>query len=167
MIINLKQLFTGKTDVVDIDYKLDFSELEYQNNHPFIQPVHVHGKITAGANLVVLDAVADFIFHCTCDRCLTEINKPMQVPINFDLVTSLTQEDNDRLVLVEDFQLSLDQLVVEELILNLPSKNLCREDCSGICPTCGKDLNQGLCGCRNDRVDPRFAILKQLTEQTD
>ncbi|HHV51345.1 MAG TPA: DUF177 domain-containing protein [Clostridiales bacterium] len=167
MIINIKQLFTGKADVLDIDCTLDFSGFEYQNNRPFKEPVRVSGKISASAGIVVLNAVAEFVFHCACDRCLAEIDKPMQVPISHDLVTSSTEDDNDKLVLVENYELPLDDLVLEDLILNLPSKNLCREDCPGICPICGKDLKSGYCGCRSDKIDPRFAILKQLTEQTD
>ena len=65
-------------------------------------------------------------------------------------------------VRVNDYQLPLDELVEEELILNLPSKNLCRKDCRGLCPKCGKNLNEGLCGCRSDTIDPRLEVLRQL-----
>ena len=80
------------------------------------------------------------------------------------LVVSLNHEDNDSFVLIDNYQLPLQELVEEDLILDQPSKILCREDCRGLCPQCGKDLNQGLCGCRQETVDPRLAILKQLLE---
>ena len=166
MIIDLKQLFTGKAEELEIDCALDFSSFEYQSNHPFLEPVRVRGKITAGANFLLLDAAADFIHHCACDRCLAQIKRPVQVRILHDLVSSLTEGDDSQ-VLIEGDKLDLGELVLEDLILNLPTKNLCREDCAGICHECGKDLNKGGCGCRADRVDPRFEILRQLTDKTD
>jgi uncharacterized protein len=50
------------------------------------------------------------------------------------------------------------------VLLELPYKSLCREDCRGLCPLCGKNLNEGLCGCNRKSVDPRLAILGQLLE---
>ena len=58
----------------------------------------------------------------------------------------------------------LDELVEADLILSLPFKNLCREDCRGLCPICGKNLNEGLCGCRPQTADPRLEILRQLID---
>ena len=63
---------------------------------------------------------------------------------------------------MEEFQ---DEREVEaDLILSLPFKNLCREDCRGLCPICGKNLNEGLCGCRPQTADPRLEILRQLID---
>ena len=76
-------------------------------------------------------------------------------------MTSLNNEDNGDFVLVDNYQLPLDSLVEADLILSLPSKVLCREDCRGLCPHCGKDLNEGLCGCKPKTVDPRLEALGQ------
>ena len=86
----------------------------------------------------------------------------MEVPVERILVSSLNNEENDEYLLLDNYQLPLDELVEEELILNLPSKNLCRKDCRGLCPKCGRNLNEGLCGCRSDTIDPRLEVLKQL-----
>lgn len=48
--------------------------------------------------------------------------------------------------------------------LELPQRYLCREDCRGLCPTCGKNLNEGPCGCREDNGDPRMDVLRRLLE---
>ena len=78
------------------------------------------------------------------------------------LVSSLNNEENDEYLVLDNDQLPLDELAEEELVLNLPSKNLCRKDCRGLCPKCGRNLNEGLCGCRSDTVDPRLEALRQL-----
>ena len=53
---------------------------------------------------------------------------------------------------------------VKVLPLDMETKFLCREDCKGLCPTCGKNLNLGPCGCRK-QTDPRFAVLEQLLDK--
>ena len=58
----------------------------------------------------------------------------------------------------------VDDLVEEDLILDQPSKVLCSEECRGLCPMCGKDLNEGSCDCRRETVDPRLAALQQLLD---
>lgn len=68
---------------------------------------------------------------------------------------------------MENYQLSLDELTEADVILSLPSK-VCAGGLPGLCPHCGKDLNEGLCGCRSaepeDPVDARLAALKQLLD---
>ena len=80
------------------------------------------------------------------------------------LVRALSDEedDNGEFVVVPDDQLDLDQLLTEDILLDVPSKFLCSPGCKGLCPTCGKNLNQGPCGCERDTVDPRLAVLKDL-----
>ena len=60
-----------------------------------------------------------------------------------------------------DLVLDLDALAEEDVVLNLPSKVLCKEDCKGLCPQCGKNLNDGPCDCK-EPVDPRLAGLLDL-----
>jgi len=62
--------------------------------------------------------------------------------------------DGDEIDLLEGFQ--------EQLVMALPLKALCRPECKGICPRCGADLNQGPCGCVDDRIDPRLAVLAKF-----
>ncbi len=63
-----------------------------------------------------------------------------------------------------DFTLELDEVVISDIILHYPQKYLCKDDCRGLCPKCGKNLNEGDCGCDRTQVDSRLEILKQLME---
>jgi uncharacterized protein len=65
---------------------------------------------------------------------------------------------------MEGFQLDLDALVQNEILVNWPVKILCKEDCKGICPKCGQNLNVGNCGCDTFVPDPRMAVLKDIFE---
>jgi uncharacterized protein len=62
----------------------------------------------------------------------------------------------------DDGILDVAPLVRQEVILATPIGVLCRPDCAGLCPTCGRNLNDGPCDCDHDAIDPRLAALKQL-----
>ena len=161
MLVQCRPLFMGELNRLPIEVELDFSQVEFQGMHPFEQPVHVTGEITNRAGVVRLSARAVFTYHGQCDRCLAPIVRSHDVPIEHILVSSMENEDSDY-VLLADYQLELDELVQADVLLELPYKNLCQEDCRGLCPLCGKNLNEGLCGCQPKNEDPRLAVLKQL-----
>ncbi len=81
-----------------------------------------------------------------------------------DLAQTLVDEGNDDYIETPDFTVELDEVVITDILLNLPQKNLCKEDCKGLCPTCGVNLNTGSCACSGKTVDPRLEILKQLMD---
>ena len=77
----------------------------------------------------------------------------------------LVDETNDDYIETPDFTLELDEVVISDIILHYPQKFLCSEDCKGLCPVCGKNRNEGDCGCEKQTVDPRLEILKQLMKE--
>lgn len=164
MLLQLQPLFTGEKSSMPIDCALDFSALEWQGRYPFAHPVRVQGEVSVAADLVVLHAKAAYLLEGVCDRCADPFSREMVTEMEHTLVTSLNDEENDELVLVDKYRLALDELVLTDILLDLPSKTLCREDCRGLCPMCGKNLNEGLCGCRSEAVDPRLEVLRQLID---
>ena len=95
------------------------------------------------------------------------------MPVNDDLGKSLfpdgykfivrkDEEDFDDYIVVEGETLDLDELVYSDIVLLTPPKYVCSEDCKGLCPTCGKNLNEGECACDKQHTDPRLEALRQL-----
>ncbi len=162
MLVQCRALFMGEVSELPLEAALDFSQVEFQGMQPFVKPVQVSGTITARAGVVALSARATFEFSGRCDRCLTPFTRDYDLPLEHILVTSLENEENDDYILLENYSLNLDDLVLGDILLELPYKSLCREDCRGLCPLCGKDLNEGLCGCRSQSTDPRLEVLRQL-----
>ena len=80
----------------------------------------------------------------------------------------VTHFENDKdfedYIVIDDASLNLDEFVREEILLFLPNKILCKENCKGLCPKCGKNLNDGKCDCKKD-VDPRMEVLLQLLNE--
>ena len=157
---NLQSLFTGESVHLPIRDELDFTEFEFQGQHPFPDPVLVEGAASAAGGIVILRATVTYQFHGCCDRCLAPFERDGRFNAEHILVTS-TEEESDDLVVLDQFMLDLDDLIQADLWMDLPTKSLCRNDCRGLCPHCGKDLNEGLCGCSEKEVDPRLEALRQ------
>lgn len=163
MILDLEPIFNTEGMVKQFDYELDLSEQELNGSKPFASPVKISGHAGNYTGIVELHATADFTLETACDRCAKPISLPLATKIFHTLVTSLNDETNDELMLVNELRFDLDALVTEDIFLDLPSKLLCSEDCKGMCPKCGADLNAGSCSCEKE-VDPRLAALKQLLD---
>ena len=164
MLLQLKSLFLGETEHLPVDCALDFSGVEWNGLYPFQEPVRVTGQVRLSASVVIFKAAARYRYDGVCDRCMRPVSRERVLPMEHILVVSLNHEENDSFVLLDNYQLPLDALVEEDLILDQPSKVLCSEECRGLCPLCGKDLNEGLCGCRPETADPRLAALQQLLD---
>ena len=161
MLIELKNLFNNEGETLIIDETADYSDFELNGTKPFAAPVSIVGKITNSIGIVKLSAAAKFVYHAPCDRCAVMVDRPMEVPVEHLLVAKLNNEENDSFILVEDMTLDLDELVLSDIVLSLPSKFLCSDDCRGLCAQCGKNLNDGPCDCQKP-VDPRLEALRDL-----
>ena len=164
MLLQCRSLFMGEIKSLPIDTELDFSQVEFQGVYPFPEKVRVTGAVNVRAGVVQLSARAVFVFHGQCDRCLSPFTQAYDVPLEHTLVATLEDEENDDYILLDQYQLDLADLTMADILLELPYKSLCREDCRGLCTMCGKNLNEGLCGCTRQSVDPRLDVLRQLLE---
>jgi uncharacterized protein len=104
----------------------------------------------------------------TCDRCLEEYDRDISSNFGIMYVTdgeSVAGGDDEVQVISADTNIvDIGEDVRQFAILALPQKNLCREDCAGLCPTCGKNLNRGRCDCPDDSGDPRWSALQKLVK---
>ncbi|EQB64251.1 MAG: hypothetical protein RBG1_1C00001G1830 [candidate division Zixibacteria bacterium RBG-1] len=162
----LKELKNGinhlsfKTEGVDLDIKpeeIDFSS-EVKMKFSVLKvgnSFNCQGEIKARLKL-------------ECARCLTEYVQPVISKIEFILemddekVGMDTQDDDYQFIAKETISYDLNPRVRETMILTLPIKPLCQEDCKGLCQFCGTNLNEKTCSCSKEMVDPRWNKLKEL-----
>lgn len=124
---------------------------------------------------ITIDGHVDFTSHHTCDRCLEEFSGSGDMRVHTVLVPLHTRRgarhEGDELDLGQDDlefgyyegdRFDLTDVIRERVLLAEPMKHLCRADCKGLCQRCGKNLNDGLCGCVEDLSDSRFAALKKV-----
>ena len=166
MLLGLSQIIDRPGASVSFSVSVDLSDLCYGVSYPVSEPVLAEGNVRNTAGVLVMQGSIATTIHGICDRCASEFHRKVEFPIDVVLVTELASEENeDEWVFpLEGDSADLDDIVRTVFVLNLDSKLLCKEDCKGLCPQCGKNLNDGPCNCRKE-LDPRFAALKQLLEK--
>ncbi len=163
MIIELESVFNTEGLKVPFSYELSLAELEFSGCTPITTPVKVSGSVENKAGIVNLKATAELVYEAPCDRCAENVISQFAFPIEHTLVVALESGNSDDFLEVPNMRLNLDELVEEDVILALPGKYLCNSECKGLCPTCGKNLNEAQCDCKAP-IDPRMAVLLQLLE---
>lgn len=148
----------------DFAYELDLSQVELFGEKPFDRPIQVSGTVRNMAGALELEGAAETTLDTRCDRCLKPLTEEFTVPVTTLLAEELEDEESDEIVLLEHGEVDLDEVFSTACILSLDGKHLCGEDCKGLCPTCGADLNDGPCGCKKE-LDPRFAVLAKLLDK--
>ena len=150
MLLDLTELFTEKIENKPFDYNIDLSGTRINGVYPFVSPVSVKGEVKGLEGSALLNASVSFDFSIPCDRCARQTDRHYNFKFSHVLVPSLENKDNnDDLIEVESGKLDLDALMKEDILLELPSKFLCSENCKGLCPKCGKNLNDGPCSCKS------------------
>ncbi|HZK21544.1 MAG TPA: DUF177 domain-containing protein [Oscillospiraceae bacterium] len=165
MTINLESVFSSEGLSVPIDYTMDLSSLSHSETNPLSTPVKIFGSIKNTAGVVNLSAKISFEYKAFCDRCTRDVSKEYEILIDYIITHTPVNDESkaDEYIFTEDMQLQLDEIVLENIVLNLPIKFLCDEDCKGLCPMCGHDLNTSQCNCKKP-IDPRLLGLLQFLE---
>ncbi len=151
----------GELDLRDYDFELE-------------RPPVVRGRVDRVGAEMRLRGTIEAALKRPCDRCLKEVALPVELP--FDLLYTpedpggsrtgeieLHERDLDFAVYQND-EIDLDEMVLEQLELGLPTRLLCREDCQGLCPECGVDRNLESCACAAP-TDPRWQALADLKKK--
>ncbi|TDA65656.1 MAG: DUF177 domain-containing protein [Clostridia bacterium] len=130
-------------------------------------PVELSGTVANVGHILVVKGNVEATVEFICSRCLRPFARHLRLPYEeeFCHISQLHNVPPEAREGVHDFAgetVALDETIAETIILSLPMRALCREDCRGICPKCGQDLNEGSCDCRPDDVDPRLAVLSKF-----
>lgn len=114
-----------------------------------------------GEKKIYMKAVIELTLSMPCDRCLEDVRKEFHIVTERELDMNETEaqriEALDEMNFISGSNLDVDSFVYGEILLNLPMKILCRDDCKGICSRCGINLNRGTCDCDTKSLDPRMA----------
>ena len=166
MLLGLSKIIDCPGASVPFTTSVDLSDLQSGESYPVTEPVEASGTVRNTAGVLMMTGALHTTIHGVCDRCASDFDQYVEIPIDVVLVTELMNEENeDEWVFpLEGDSANLEEIVRTVFVLNLDSKLLCKEDCKGLCHRCGKNLNEGPCSCQKE-LDPRFAALKQLLEK--
>lgn len=169
MILDMLPILSGASQQIDFDFVFTPNEdsllVAVYSDVDFTEPITVTGNVKNMAGYMVLSADVKVTYHTMCARCAEPVSSTLEISFEKDIASSGdVSADNDDYIIIEDKKVDLLPIVEEEIMLEMPSRTLCKEDCLGLCQKCGKNLNEGDCSCEKKEVDPRLAILKTLLQ---
>jgi len=154
---------------VELKGSFDLTDLLHER-----EGISVPGKLEVDltaqtrSGLTVVEGTIRLPFEAPCSRCLSHVKET--IPVSFREVFAqkpevIPKEDLDEVHLVSEDQIKLEPYLEEAVWLALPFAPVCREDCKGLCPECGTDRNNGTCGCKTEKIDPRLAGLADFFKE--
>ncbi|MBF6590320.1 MAG: DUF177 domain-containing protein [Ktedonobacterales bacterium] len=172
MIFNVAQLLkapVGTVQAVELDNEdaLDLLDEEIQLTGPITGEMRLH-RTNQG---IFVSGTVHAPLWLQCSRCLKEFSTELAFPLReefyptIDVETGLplpAPESELAFPITPHHELDLREAIRQNLVLALPIRALCHEECAGLCPQCGKDLNTGSCACQPDVEDERFSVLRGL-----
>lgn len=167
MDINVKPLLCGEKRVIEFSYAIP---LEYsENGYTVSGDALVTGEIKDMGGYMQLTSECKAEYKTQCARCLKELSGVCTVSFVRPVAARLESEDeeDEYLIIGEGSVINIDEAISEELLLSLPFRSLCKEDCKGLCPKCGCNKNERECSCVTKEIDPRWAALKAFKGKTE
>jgi len=152
----------------DVNFEVNFApdnKLFEDKNFKFLTPITVKGVQNYSNEELSINAVVSFKILTICDNCGEEFEKD----ISFNLSEKFLEQYNSHSeedYLINQMCVEIDKPVIDALLLNMPTKMLCKDDCKGLCPICGKNKNFSTCNCEElvdelDKLDNPFNQLKK------
>lgn len=169
MIIDLFQI-DGAEHKFSLDLEPEKIELQ-EDEARLTKPVNISGTIRKGLAQTDVSGTIKGEIEIDCTRCLRPAESPLDAEFKAAFVTpenytaereaELRADDLDVAVFEGD-EINLAELAREQILLNLPTRFLCKDDCRGLCPKCGVNLNDAACDCEKKEIDPRWRGLREL-----
>ena len=119
-----------------------------------------------GGRKVKIAMESRVVLTVPCDRCLQDV--AVEIPVSVETEVNFNENEEERIKDLNEtsyiggYDLDVDRMAYEEILLGFPMKVLCQEDCKGICKVCGANLNQGECGCDRTEPDPRMSVIRDI-----
>ena len=169
---NMKVDISDITRVNGASLELSFFEdkivdAQLMEGYKISEPVSFSGNLTNMNGILELDGRLKTGYKVTCYRCLGEIERQLEIKVFESIVNGKSDIDElDAYTYTGNF-LELDKIIEDNIILNLPMKQVCTQECKGLCQKCGANLNEGPCNCQEDSVNPQMESLKNFFHKRD
>lgn len=168
MIINLSELLEEETLSIHFEREMELESINVNGRDIyFTAPIEVVGDIYKVSKDIVIEAQIVYYYKENCARCLKVFEKEIKrnlsgTLVNKDKIEEKDVEVDDIVIKYGNKQINIKKAVIDEIVLSIPMKSLCKSNCKGICQKCGQNLNVKECDCTIDNIDPRLEKLKEL-----
>ncbi len=163
MVLDVSKIINNDGKSLDISDEISFGKLEFNGQDVvFASPVSFAGSVKniGGKLYLELDAHAEYIGECA--RCIKEVVQKLDFEVNEVFSKAELENENDDVIILNSNEIDLKEIIEQALCCALPITCLCSEECMGLCPVCGCNLNEESCSCESDNIDPRLAVLKDF-----
>lgn len=168
-VVDVTKIYNGTVSQIDLEFDLDIQE-GTTDDYVFENSPHVDAKILEKArgkdeneSYVALSIKVQGTYTCLCARCAKELTKDLCVDAEYGVTRSLN-DDSDEYVEAPEGILDVGELARTLFYLELPQRVLCKDDCLGLCPVCGTDLNLSTCSCKQVKKGKGLEGLKKLLD---
>ncbi len=161
--IKVSNLANGR---YDFDFEGKVSDLEI--SEPYVGNFNSNVSLNKFDNQIVLDSETGITANLVCDRCAKEfqvvIKSKLKMVYLFRVNFDESESEREEVVYIHPGtdKIDLDKDIRDYALLAVPMKQLCSDDCKGLCLKCGKNLNEGLCDCTEEIIDPRWEAIQKL-----
>lgn len=169
MLLDVSKIKNESGSTLPFEVTLDLSDLTFGSSCRAVEPVLVRGTVRNTAGVFVMTGELHALLRGVCDRCAKDVERQVCFPLHAVLANELTNDDGEEdpwLFLLDGDKADLDEIITTTFVLSMEPTFLCSDDCKGLCPQCGRDLNLGSCDCKPE-PDPRFAVLQQLLKEKE
>jgi len=157
-------------EVMRVETKVPPGVMEDGNEEVvFTQPLRLELELTGTGSAILAEGTVKTAVQLSCARCLKPFSLPIEAPFGETYYPAGPEQKihREEWISFEDEVIDLRPEVMETILIALPMKAVCREDCRGLCPSCGQNLNTGDCNCRHEKIDPRLAVLMDLAKHKE
>lgn len=158
--LNVSAALKNPGQAYPLDLTFSFDPVEIMGDEVRFSPVRFQGEYMSAKDEVSLSGTVTASAHSRCANCLADVTVGITAQLDAQFARGGDGEDQYPL---EGYEIDPAPAVREAVLLELPIRFLCREDCKGICPVCGKNRNTDLCTCHEGSVKPNpFSALSSL-----
>jgi uncharacterized protein len=135
-----------------------------------LDSVQLSGTVRRMHEAVFFDGKMTGALKTSCSLCLEPLRLPISASFRYTFIPAKSEQKEEVELSAEDLEygfyegeiIDLDPVLFEQILLQMPMRVLCRDECRGLCTHCGINLNTGSCSCRDDHMDERLAVLKSF-----
>jgi len=163
MKLDVSELLKRETAVKELHIQVSEDHI-YDGNETvkLVEPINLDGNLDKVGDILTLNSNIKTVLELTCSRCIEKFNYSVDMTVEEKFTNNDKANKDDDVIFIDSDTIDITQIIENNIIVTLPIKRLCKEDCKGLCQKCGTDLNLSNCQCENDDIDPRLAKLKDM-----
>ncbi len=163
MTVDIENLIDGESKFVSFSEKISLPDAYSVNGDVLVK---LSGKISnEKKGLFHFSGNIVAVLNLNCDLCLKPFNFKLDFPVN-ELFSRSIHKKDDCLSFSGNI-INLEPVILDNILVNMPMKAVCSNNCKGLCEICGHNLNESDCRCEKEHINPKFEKLKALFEESE